>query len=97
MAAAGYAYISHDDGWPQGDRNADGTITFDEALWPGGMKAVADHIQAMPEAGICTDAGQQGCGYYWPTTISLLRCRPGGDITRQTVAYASRQPGSRRG
>ncbi|MFJ4622413.1 ricin-type beta-trefoil lectin domain protein [Streptomyces sp. NPDC088812] len=69
MAAAGYQYVHLDDGWWQGDRNADGSITVDENLWPGGMEAVADYIHSKGlKAGIYTDAGKNGCGYYYPTT-----------------------------
>ncbi|MDX3243922.1 ricin-type beta-trefoil lectin domain protein [Streptomyces sp. ME18-1-4] len=69
MAAAGYKYVNLDDGWWQGDRNADGTIAVDATLWPDGMKAVADYIHSKGlKAGIYTDAGKNGCGYYYPTT-----------------------------
>ncbi|MFF5187487.1 RICIN domain-containing protein [Streptomyces sp. NPDC000345] len=69
MAAAGYQYVNLDDGWWQGDRASDGTISVDADLWPGGMKAVADYIHGKGlKAGIYTDAGKQGCGYYYPTT-----------------------------
>ncbi|MDX3129927.1 ricin-type beta-trefoil lectin domain protein [Streptomyces europaeiscabiei] len=69
MAAAGYQYVNLDDGWWQGDRNADGSIAVDAELWPGGMQAVADYIHSKGlKAGIYTDAGKQGCGYYYPTT-----------------------------
>jgi hypothetical protein len=69
MAAAGYRYVNLDDGWWQGDRNSDGSIAVDASLWPNGMKAVADYIHSKGlKAGIYTDAGKQGCGYYYPTT-----------------------------
>ncbi|MEU0214794.1 RICIN domain-containing protein [Streptomyces sp. NPDC006265] len=69
MAAAGYQYVNLDDGWWQGDRDANGNIVVDENLWPGGMKAMADYIHSKGlKAGIYTDAGKQGCGYYFPTT-----------------------------
>jgi hypothetical protein len=69
MAAAGYHYVNLDDGWWQGDRNADGSIAVDAELWPGGMQAIADYIHSKGlKAGIYTDAGKQGCGYYYPTT-----------------------------
>lgn len=69
MAAAGYNYVNLDDGWWQGARDADGNIVVDENLWPGGMKAMADYIHSKGlKAGIYTDAGKQGCGYYYPTT-----------------------------
>ncbi|MFJ8019467.1 RICIN domain-containing protein [Streptomyces sp. NPDC096311] len=69
MAAAGYKYVNLDDGWWQGQRDTGGNIVVDENLWPGGMKAVADYIHSKGlKAGIYTDAGKQGCGYYYPTT-----------------------------
>ncbi|MGI5453548.1 ricin-type beta-trefoil lectin domain protein [Streptomyces sp. CA-249302] len=69
MADAGYKYVNLDDGWWQGDRDADGNIVVDETLWPGGMAAIADYIHSKGlKAGIYTDAGKNGCGYYYPTT-----------------------------
>ncbi|WP_171110212.1 MULTISPECIES: ricin-type beta-trefoil lectin domain protein [Streptomyces] len=69
MAAAGYRYVNLDDGWWQGARDGDGNIVVDENLWPSGMKAVADYLHSRGlKAGIYTDAGKQGCGYYFPTT-----------------------------
>ncbi|WP_327692462.1 ricin-type beta-trefoil lectin domain protein [Streptomyces sp. NBC_00459] len=69
MAAAGYKYVNLDDGWWQGARDANGNIVVDENLWPGGMKAIADYLHGKGlKAGIYTDAGKQGCGYYYPTT-----------------------------
>jgi hypothetical protein len=69
MAAAGYKYVNIDDGWWQGARDSNGKIVTDESLFPGGMKAMADYIHSKGlKAGIYTDAGKQGCGYYFPTT-----------------------------
>jgi hypothetical protein len=69
MAAAGYKYVNLDDGWWQGDRDANDNIVVDENLFPGGMKAMADYIHSKGlKAGIYTDAGKQGCGCYYPTT-----------------------------
>ena len=69
MAAAGYNYVNIDDGWWQGARDSNGKIVTDESLFPGGMKAMADYIHSKGlKAGICTDAGKDGCGYYFPTT-----------------------------
>jgi hypothetical protein len=69
MAAAGYKYVNLDDGWWQGDRDANDNIVVDENLFPGGMKAMADYIHSKGlKAGIYTDAGKQGCGGYYPTT-----------------------------
>lgn len=65
---AGYRYINIDEGWWQGTRDNAGNITVDESEWPGGMKAIADYIHSKGlKAGIYTDAGKDGCGYYYPT------------------------------
>jgi hypothetical protein len=68
LKAAGYQYVNIDEGWWQGTRDAAGNITVDEAEWPGGMAAIADYIHGLGlKAGIYTDAGKDGCGYYYPT------------------------------
>jgi hypothetical protein len=68
LPAAGYQYVNIDEGWWQGTRDAQGNITVDTNEWPGGMKAIADYIHSKGlKAGIYTDAGRDGCGYYYPT------------------------------
>ncbi|WP_433618114.1 glycoside hydrolase family 27 protein [Dactylosporangium sp. CA-139114] len=68
MKDAGYQYVNIDEGWWQGTRDAAGNITVDSADWPGGMAAIADYIHSKGlKAGIYTDAGRDGCGYYYPT------------------------------
>jgi hypothetical protein len=68
LKAAGYQYVNIDEGWWQGTRDASGNITVDSADWPGGMQAIADYIHGLGlKAGIYTDAGKQGCGFYYPT------------------------------
>jgi hypothetical protein len=68
LPAAGYQYINIDEGWWQGTRDSAGNITVDESEWPGGMSAIADYIHSKGlKAGIYTDAGKDGCGYYFPT------------------------------
>lgn len=65
---AGYQYVNIDEGWWQGTRDSSGNITIDTAEWPGGMQAIADYIHGLGlKAGIYTDAGKDGCGYYYPT------------------------------
>jgi len=65
---AGYQYVNIDEGWWQGTRDSAGNITVDTNEWPGGMKAIADYIHSKGlKAGIYTDAGRDGCGYYYPT------------------------------
>ena len=68
LKAAGYQYVNIDEGWWQGTRDGSGNITVDTAEWPGGMQAAADYIHSLGlKAGIYTDAGKDGCGYYYPT------------------------------
>ena len=68
LQAAGYRYVNIDEGWWQGTRDAAGNITVDTSEWPGGMQAIADYIHGLGlKAGIYTDAGKDGCGYYYPT------------------------------
>jgi hypothetical protein len=65
---AGYRYVNIDEGWWQGTRDGAGNITVDPNDWPGGMKAIADYIHSKGlKAGIYTDAGRNGCGFYFPT------------------------------
>jgi hypothetical protein len=65
---AGYQYVNIDEGWWQGARDAAGNIVVDTNEWPGGMKAIADYIHSKGlKAGIYTDAGRDGCGFYFPT------------------------------
>ncbi len=68
MKDAGYEYVNIDEGWWQGTRDAAGNITVDTSEWPGGMEAIVDYIHSKGlKAGIYTDAGHNGCGYYYPT------------------------------
>ena len=63
-----YTYVNIDEGWWQGTRDSAGNITVDTAEWPGGMAAIADYLHSKGlKAGIYTDAGRDGCGYYFPT------------------------------
>ncbi|MEQ0565223.1 RICIN domain-containing protein [Amycolatopsis sp. NEAU-NG30] len=68
MKDAGYEYVNIDDGWWTGARDAGGNMVVDTAKWPGGMAAIAAYIHGKGlKAGIYTDAGRNGCGYYYPT------------------------------
>lgn len=72
MAAAGYGYVNIDEGWWHGTRDSSGNITVDTTQWPGGMAAIAAYIHSLGlKAGIYTDAGKNGCGYYYPTPSSV--------------------------
>jgi hypothetical protein len=68
LPAAGYQYVNIDEGWWQGTRDSAGNITVSTSDWPGGMSAIAAYIHSKGlKAGIYTDAGKNGCGYYYPT------------------------------
>jgi alpha galactosidase A-like protein/ricin-type beta-trefoil lectin protein/alpha galactosidase C-like protein len=68
MKDAGYQYVNIDEGWWQGTRDGAGNIVVDTNEWPGGMGAIADYIHSKGlKAGIYTDAGRDGCGFYFPT------------------------------
>jgi hypothetical protein len=68
MSAAGYQYVNIDEGWWQGTRDGVGNIVVNTTDWPGGMSAIADYIHGKGlKAGIYTDAGRDGCGFYFPT------------------------------
>ncbi|WP_233223625.1 ricin-type beta-trefoil lectin domain protein [Amycolatopsis sp. CA-128772] len=68
MKDAGYEYVNIDDGWWTGSRDSGGNITVDTTKWPGGMSAITAYIHSKGlRAGIYTDAGRNGCGYYYPT------------------------------
>ena len=71
----GYRYINIDEGWWLGRRNQDGNIEVDRKQWPalaaderpGDMSDIAKYIHSLGlKAGIYTDAGESGCGYYGP-------------------------------
>ena len=59
---AGYDHVNVDDGF-FGFRGADGRMNCHPDRFPGGMKAVADHIHSLGmKAGIYSDAGDNTCG-----------------------------------
>jgi hypothetical protein len=69
LPAAGYRDINIDEGWWKGIRDGNGNMTVNATQWPGGMIAIVNYIHSKGlKAGIYTDAGKNGCGYYFPTT-----------------------------
>jgi hypothetical protein len=68
LPAAGYRYVNIDEGWWQGARDASGNISVNATQWPGGMAAIVSYIHSKGLlAGIYTDAGKNGCGFFFPT------------------------------
>jgi hypothetical protein len=66
MPAAGYQYINIDEGWWQGTRDSAGNITVDAREWPSGMAGIVNYIHSKGlKAGIYTDAGRNGCGFFF--------------------------------
>jgi hypothetical protein len=75
MQKAGYQYINIDEGWWLGLRDARGNIVVDASQWPalqpgehaGDMSNIVRFIHSLGlKAGIYTDAGEAGCGFYGP-------------------------------
>jgi len=75
MQKAGYEYVNIDEGWWLGQRNEKGDIVVDAKAWPalapgepdGDMSNIVRFIHGMGlKAGIYTDAGADGCGFYGP-------------------------------
>jgi Alpha galactosidase A/Alpha galactosidase C-terminal beta sandwich domain/Alpha-galactosidase, CBM13 domain len=75
MQKLGYQYVNIDEGWWLGDRDSHGNIVVDPAQWPaltpgerpGDMANIVKYIHSLGlKAGIYTDAGESGCGFYGP-------------------------------
>jgi hypothetical protein len=74
---AGYIFVNIDEGWWQGARDSDGNIVVDPQQWPalsaderpGDMSNIVKYIHSLGlKAGTYTDAGANGCGFYYPDT-----------------------------
>jgi len=62
LAAAGYEYVNIDDCWSSKRRGASGEVVADPALFPHGIKPVADHIHKLGlKLGIYTSRGDTTC------------------------------------
>ena len=62
LRAAGYRYIWLDAGWWYGQRDINGRIVVDPALWPRGMTWMVNYIHSHGFlAGIYTDLGVAAC------------------------------------
>jgi len=69
LPAAGYRYVNIDEGWWQGARDSAGNIVVSATQWPDGMAGIVSYIHSKGLlAGIYTDAGKNGCGFFFPTT-----------------------------
>jgi hypothetical protein len=72
---AGYEYVNIDEGWWLGGRDAEGNFIVDPKAWPalepgqkaGDMTNIVKYIHSLGlKAGMYTDAGLAGCGFYGP-------------------------------
>lgn len=62
LAEAGYTYLNIDDGFWD-NRNADGSLRINSALFPGGFTALVTYIHSKGlKAGFYSDAGDWTCG-----------------------------------
>lgn len=75
MKKVGYQYINIDEGWWLGERDQSGNIVVEAQQWPalqpgeqpGDMSNIVRFIHGLGlKAGIYTDAGEAGCGFYGP-------------------------------
>ena len=65
MQAAGYKYVTIDDGWQLATRNGNGDLQYDPQKFPEGMKALGDYIHSKGLLfGIYTSAGVKTCMRY---------------------------------
>jgi alpha-galactosidase len=59
---AGYVHVNIDDCWSLRERDPTGRLVADPAKFPGGMKALADHVHGLGlKLGIYGDAGTKTC------------------------------------
>jgi hypothetical protein len=75
MKRAGFQYVNIDEGWWLGQRDTAGNIVVEAKQWPalepgeraGDMSNIVRYIHSLGlKAGIYTDAGEAGCGFYGP-------------------------------
>ena len=74
MKEAGYKFVNTDDGF-FGGRDANGKLIVHPKRFPGGMKAIADHIHSLGlKAGIYSDAGYNTCGCHCDNDSISVGC-----------------------
>ena len=62
LADLGYTYATTDCGWTIPHRTANGTITWNQTLFPSGFPALGQYIHGLGlEFGVYSDAGVQMC------------------------------------
>jgi alpha-galactosidase len=65
LLAAGYNRINLDDCWMQHDRAPNGTLKWNETLFPNGIPWLAEYVQSRGfHFGIYEDSGNETCGGY---------------------------------
>jgi hypothetical protein len=63
LAAAGFEYINVDAGYLVKQRNANGSLVADPALFPSGIRALADYVHSKGlKLGVYTDLTSHTCG-----------------------------------
>ncbi|KAK5163632.1 uncharacterized protein LTR77_010581 [Saxophila tyrrhenica] len=62
LADLGYYYVTTDCGWTLPHRAKDGTLTWNETIFPDGLPALGDYIHSLDLGfGVYSDAGVQMC------------------------------------
>ncbi|KAL7625540.1 hypothetical protein AAE478_004760 [Parahypoxylon ruwenzoriense] len=63
LADLGYVYVTTDCGWMARDRDSEGRLQWDAALFPSGGKALGDYIHGLGlKFGLYSGAGYYQCG-----------------------------------
>lgn len=73
LKTSGYHYATVDCGWTLPARAADGTITWNPALFPSGYPALGDFIHGLGlKFGVYSDGGVQMCMTGTPAQVGSL-------------------------
>lgn len=65
LAAAGYRYVNLDDCWQSSERDENGRLQADKATFPGGIRALAETVNAKGlKLGIYSSNGERTCEDY---------------------------------
>lgn len=63
LADVGYRYVTTDCGWTVADRLSDGTLTWNETLFPGGFPELGEYIHNLGLLfGVYGNSGIKLCG-----------------------------------
>ena len=62
LTGLGYQYVTTDCGWTLPERNLDGTLPWNETIFPSGMPELGEYIHSLSLGfGVYSDSGVQMC------------------------------------